>query len=384
MKAKSIKGKSAAEIQSALKQIMGSDQPPGFKPTLAFVFLSAMNEIEAISSLLDKEGIAVFGATASAEFTEEGSGPEGIAILLLDLNPDHFRILLKDYGSGSVYETGCQVGEAGLKTFRKPAFIIAAANYKISGEEIIRGLVEKAGEEVTIVGGRAGEMVSLEGKVFTNKKSSDNGLIALILDQEKISLRAMAVSGWKPVGTEKTFTRCVGSWVHTIDHQPAFDVVIKFLGKGIINDTGTEEVVRLNFNYPLQIFREGGTPMILPVLFANTVDRSIMMAGPVPEGAVFRFSMPPDFEVIDRVIKSSTEVKEKDMPEADALIIFSCIGRLGSLGPMAYTEVEGLAGTWNAPMIGFYSLGEFGRVANAHTEYHGTTVSWAALKEKKL
>jgi hypothetical protein len=33
-------------------------------------------------------------------------------------------------------------------------------------------------------------------------------------------------------------------------------------------------------------------------------------------------------------------------------------------------------------MIGFFSLGEFGRVANGKLEFHGTTVSWAALKEK--
>lgn len=378
MKAKSIKGKSTGQIQLALQQSIVD----GFSPTLALVFLSAMNEMEAIGTLLDKEGIAIFGATTGAEFTEEGTESEGIAILLLDMHPDHFRIILKDYGTGSVYETGCQVGEAGLNVFRNPAFIISAANYKIPGEQIIDGLVKKVGDKATIVGGRAGEMENFDGKVFTNKESSDNGLISLILDHDKISLEAMAVSGWKPVGTEKRFTRCDGSWIHTIDDQPAFDVIKKFLGLNIINDNNTEGVVRLNINYPLQIFREGGSPMMLPVLFANTEDGSIMTAGSVKEGTVFRFSMPPDFEVIDKVIKSSTDVKENEMPDADALIIFSCIGRLTSLGPMASIEVEGLADTWHSPMIGFYSLGEFGRVANGNPEFHGTTVSWVALKEK--
>ena len=49
---------------------------------------------------------------------------------------------------------------------------------------------------------------------------------------------------------------------------------------------------------------------------------------------------------------------------------------------MATAEVEGLAATWNSPMIGFYSLGEFGRVPNGSPEFHGTTVSWVAIKEK--
>ncbi len=70
------------------------------------------------------------------------------------------------------------------------------------------------------------------------------------------------------------------------------------------------------------------------------------------------------------------------MPDADALIVFSCVGRLGSLGPMVSAEIEGLAATWNKPMIGFFSLGEFGKVDDSQCEFHGTTVSWVALKEK--
>lgn len=378
MKAKSIKGKSTEEIQSALQQSMAD----GFKPTLAIVFLSAMNEIEAISSLLDKEGITIFGATTFAEFTEQDAENTGIAVLLLDINPAYFKIVLEDNGEGSGYEIGSHIGETGVKRFTNPGFIISSANYKIPGALIIQGIVEKAGADVTIVGGKAGEMINLEGKVFTNIKSSDNGIISLILDEDKIALKGMAASGWKPAGTEKKITHCIGPWIYTIDDQPAFDIVQKFLGNDIVEDRTKEGIVKLNIIYPLQLYREGGSPYMLPILFANTEDRSVMLAEAVPEGSLFRFSMPPDFEVINMVIKSSQQVKEKEMPDADALVIFSCIGRLGSLGPMASEEVGGLAGIWNSPMIGFYSLGEFGRVANGKTEFHGTTVSWVALKEK--
>jgi small ligand-binding sensory domain FIST len=44
--------------------------------------------------------------------------------------------------------------------------------------------------------------------------------------------------------------------------------------------------------------------------------------------------------------------------------------------------LEGLAGTWKKPMAGFFSLGEFGSVAGGKPEFHGTTCSWMALKEK--
>ena len=378
MKAKSIKAGSAEEIQMALQQTVADE----FKPTLALVFLSVMNEIEAVCSILDKESIPIFGATTFAEFTEQDAENVGIAVLLLDINPAYFKIILKGNEEGSGLEIGRHIGETGKKTFANPAFIISSANYKIHGESIIKGMVEKAGEDVTIVGGKAGEIINMEGKVFTNSQSSDNAVISLILDQDKITLKGMAASGWKPAGTEKKISHCKGPWIYTIDDQPAFDIVKKFLGNDIIQDKNKEGIVKLNIIYPLQLYREGGSPYMLPILFANTEDNSVMLAEEVPEGSLFRFSMPPDFDVIDMVIKSCQEVKEKEMPEADALVIFSCIGRLGSLGPMASEEVEGLAGTWNSPMIGFYSLGEFGRVANGNTEFHGTTVSWVALKEK--
>ena len=378
MKSKSIKGKSTEQIQSALEKSMAD----GFKPTLALVFLSVMNEIEAVCSILDKESIPIFGATTFAEFTEQDAENVGIAVLLLDINPAYFKIILKGNEEGSGLEIGRHIGETGKKTFANPAFIISSANYKIHGESIVKGMVEKAGEDVTIVGGKAGEIINMEGKVFTNSQSSDNAVISLILDQDKITLKGMAASGWKPAGTEKKITHCKGPWIYTIDDQLAFDIVKKFLGNDIVEDKNKEGIVKLNIIYPLQLYREGGSPYMLPILFANTEDNSVMLAEEVPEGSLFRFSMPPDFDVIDMVIKSCQEVKEKEMPEADALVIFSCIGRLGSLGPMASKEVEGLAGTWNSPMIGFYSLGEFGRVANGNTEFHGTTVSWVALKEK--
>ena len=44
------------------------------------------------------------------------------------------------------------------------------------------------------------------------------------------------------------------------------------------------------------------------------------------------------------------------MPDTDAMLIFSCVGRLGTFGPMITTEIEGLAKTWNKPMLGFFLI----------------------------
>jgi hypothetical protein len=375
MKAKTIKGKSPEEIRSSLLQNMED----GFKPTMAFVFLTRLDHIDAVTSLLDAKNISIFGASTSQKFSEEGIEPEGIVVLLMDLNPAYFNIVSRDFNSvESVYEAACQVGEAGKSCFDHPAFIISTADIRTPGEEVIKGILNKAGMAVTVIGGAAGEPINFTGTIFTNESKSNSGLISLILNEDKIDVKGFAVSGWKPVGTEKKITKSEGNWIFTIDHEPAMDVIKKFLGTEMLTGNKSDGLD----SYPLQVEREYGKPMMRPVVLWNEEDHSVMVGGPVKEGSLFRFSLPPDLEVIDMVIESTRRIKESELPEADAMLVFSCIGRLSSLGPMVTSEIEGLASTWKIPMAGFFSLGEFGKLDDTRPEFHGTTVSWVALKEK--
>ena len=378
MKAKSIKGSSLQEVQSALEQCITGN----YKPTRAFVFLTELGDIDAVSAMFDNAGISIFGASTSEKFTEQGVETDGIVVLLLDINPADFKIVLKDYKDAPVYDSASDIGALGKCIFDHPAFIISGADYKIPGEVIIKGILDKAGKDVTIIGGMAGETVNFTGTVFTNGAKAHSGIISLILNEDKIDVKGIAVSGWKAVGTEKRITKSEGSWIYTIDNEPAMHVIKKFLGSKVAEGEHSEEVIPLDISFPLQIQRESGKPMMLPFLLWNTTNDAVMIGGPITEGALFRFSLPPDLEVIDTVIESSRTIKENELPDADAMLIFSCVGRLSSLGPMSATEIDGLAETWNKPMAGFYSLGEFGKIDNNPPQFHGTTVSWVALKEK--
>ncbi|MEO6253192.1 MAG: FIST N-terminal domain-containing protein [Ferruginibacter sp.] len=378
MKAKSIKGNSLTAIET----VLADSKIDGFRPTLAFVFITNIEHANDLRSLFVKNGIAIFGASTSEIFTEQGIEPDDILVLLLDIKTEYFKIVLKDYNEASPYESARHAGGAGMQAFKNPAFIISSADIRIPGEDLINGLMDAAGSDVNIIGGMAGDQANFTGIVFTNDSSSTCGLLALIIDQDMIIVNGMAVSGWRPVGTEKEITKAEGSWIYTIDNEPAMNIIKKFLGNEISLSNQTEGVVPLNIDFPLQVQRESGTPMMRPVLLWNTADQSVMIGGRAKEGAKFRFSLPPDLDVIDTVVESSRIIKEKNMRDADALIVFSCVGRLGSFGPMISTEIEGLAATWNKPMIGFFSLGEFGKLDDSPCEFHGTTVSWVALKEK--
>ena len=379
MKAKSIKGKSTEEITSALAESMTD----GFKPTLAIVFISIKQDRTAVCDILDKKGIAIFGATTSGEFISKEIEEGSIVIMLLDMNPAHFNILFLETGDGTTLENAKQLGAEGKKLFSNPAFIIASGWLHINGEQILEGIEEGFGTDVTVFGAMAGDDLALkEPLVFTNRKSSINGIVAIIIDEDKIDVRGIATCGWKAVGTTKTVTKSDANIVYTIDDKPALDMVMKYLGVDIDLDSGKDVVTHIGAYYPLQLERENLAPVMRTAMFANKQDRSLICAGTVPQGSKVRFSLPPDFDVIDTVVAECTELKTENQQEADAVIMFSCISRLLSFGIMTSEEIDRVQQVWNAPFIGFFSYGEFGKSKTGKHEYHNNTCCVVALKEK--
>ena len=379
MKAKSIKGKSPEEIKFALDENISES----FKPTLAIVFLSIKQNRDEINELLDKKGICIFGATTSGEFINEEIEEGSIIIMLLDMKPEQFKLVFMETGDNTTLENSRQLGIAGKNAFSKPAFIIATGWLQIDGEKIIEGIIEGYGKEVTVFGGMAGDDLALQAPlVFTNGKSSVKGLLALIIDEDKISITGIATCGWKAVGTTKTVTKSVGNIVYTIDDKPALDMVMKYLGVDIDLDSGKDVVTHIGAYYPLQLERENVAPVMRTAMFANKEDRSLICAGNVPQGSKVRFSLPPDFDAIEQVVEECNELKTDRQQQADAMIMFSCISRHLSFGIMMSEEIRQVQQVWNAPMAGFFSYGEFGRSKTGKHEFHNNTCCVVALKEK--
>lgn len=380
MKAKTIKGKSAEEIRSALEQSIAD----GFNPTLAIVFLSFKQDIDAVCKILDNEGIQIFGATSSGEFISSEIEEGSIAIMLLDINPSCFKLLFLEAGDSSDFEIAKQLGEEGKKLFSNPAFIILSGwSNEMDGEEIIKGIEDGFGEGATIFGGMAGDDLTLTGpKAFTLGKSSITGLVALIIDENKVDISGVATCGWKPIGITKTITKSTGNIVYTIDDKPALDLVMKYLGLTLDEQPLTNTVFNLGAYYPLQLEREDAPSVMRTAMLGNAEDRSLVCAGNVPQGAKVRFSLPPDFDVIDTVESECKELKDEQAQDADAVIMFSCVSRYLSLGVMAGEEIERVTKMWNVPFIGFFSYGEYGKSKRGKHEFHNNTCCVVVLKEK--
>ena len=109
----------------------------GFQPTLAVVFLSIKQDRKAITAILDKEGITVFGVTSAGEFIDGEVGEESSAIMLLEINRAYFKLLFEDSGAELTRDVAKKMGDEGLKTFENPAFIVCGSGITADGEMIM-------------------------------------------------------------------------------------------------------------------------------------------------------------------------------------------------------------------------------------------------------
>ena len=205
MQAKSIKGNSTEEIKSAFENCLTD----GYRPTLAFVFISIKQDRDAVSKLLDQKGIQIFGATTGGEFIDGEIGAGTIAILLLNMDPSKFMVLLEDYSDKNPVLLTQSMARKAKERFNNPSFILSISIKVVSdsdnGEPILRAIESVTGPDTIIWGGRAGDdLLFNETIVFSNDQSLIRGILLLVLDGDQVLVKGQAASGQKAVGTEKT------------------------------------------------------------------------------------------------------------------------------------------------------------------------------------
>lgn len=379
MKAKTFTASSTDLALKAISESITAD----FKPTLAIVFLSVKQNSQPICEALDKEGISIFGSTTSGEFINGHIGEGSIAIMLLELDRSVFKIAFHETGTLTTQDIAKRIGDEGKALFTKPAFVVASGGIATDGEVIVAAIEKAVGTEVTIFGGMAGDDLNLtETFVFSNGRLNNNALVAIIFNEDKIAIKGMATNGWKAVGNTRVVTKSKGNVVYTIDDEPALDVIIKYMGVAVDLDSKKDVVVNIGAYFPLQLDRDNAPPVMRTVMFVNKDERSLICAGNVPEGSRLRFSLPPDFDVIDQVVEECNELKNTGRKEADAMLIFSCVSRHLSFGEMAGEEIDRIKKVWDVPLIGFFSYGEIGRSIKGKHEFHNNTCCIVVLKEK--
>ncbi len=345
-----------------------------------FLFLIKQDR-NSIRKVFSDAGIAIFGVTTNGDFIDEHIELAGSSILLLEINPEYFTILLEEYPEKNYPEVAASMAKKVLQKIEHPAFLIAGSHVETDAEQLLFGFEDVIGKNVNIHGCMAGDDFTFsEQFVFINNEETSRGIVMLAFDEDKMQIKGRAICGWKAVGTVRTVTKSEGNHVYTVDDVPVLDLTAKY--GGIELKERKDFSVEVAAQLPLQLQREKGDPVMRPGLLIDWSDHSFYCSGAVPQGSKIRFSLPPDFDVIDIVINACEDLKATKIPEADAIIIFSCAGRFITLGPLINEEIEGIRKVWNAPTVGMFSNAELARANGGNLEMHNLTACVVALKQK--
>src|SRR5690606_22612884 len=128
-----------------------------------------------------------------------------IVVLLLDITKESYSILFDEIGEGSISESTSKLASAALKKFDNPGLIICSTGLTtkgeyFDGESFVRSLETNFGPERLFFGGMAGDDWTFSGSyVFNHQQETDKGMVALVLDMNKIYMNGMAITGWKPM-----------------------------------------------------------------------------------------------------------------------------------------------------------------------------------------
>lgn len=377
MKSKAINATSLEEFKEQIE--LAKQESSSFN--LCILFCSIKHSIEGIQQVCIQNEIDLFGCTSSGEITNgKFYISQTLSGLILSMPTDSYRVVGCDrLGEGS-YDMAYRAGKNVENIFSKQAILLLAQGVGANADLIIQGMQKAIGKSTSLFGGLAGDDMALKRTfVFSNEANYSDGLMMLVLDNEKVELDGLATSGWEAIGVFHEVTEAENNVLLSIDNQPALDVFLKYFGSFDDANVGLDASANVSAQYPLQILRDDGTFVLRSPLFGDTTRRALVLAGGIKKGDKFRFSISPGFEVIDQTVKEFGALQKK-APDADALILFSCIGRLGAFGPLMEDEIRGIFEYWNKPMIGFFSYGEIGATKGAQCDFHNETCTLVSLK----
>lgn len=377
MKAYPFTAKSPELIRPEIEKAIES----GFVPAMAFVFTSVKLGIGAMSKAFKNAGFPVLGCSTSGNILAGIAGNSSIyedaaVVTLVSLRKEHFACQHADRGILTSFEFGQELGSWGAKVFKKPAFILLASGLSLDGQELINGILDKAGDETIMFGGLAGDDARFKKTfVFSGNAIYDNGAAIMALDTDFIDVHGLATSGWIGLGKDLTVTRAEGNVVYCIDHEPALEVYKKYLS---VDD---KDLPAIGVEYPLLIKREDGSESLRAVMGVDRKARSLIFAGSVPQDATVSFSSSPGFEVMESTREQINQFHARE-PKADVMLLFSCVARHLALGPVITEELSYPAGKWGKPLPGFFTYGEIGTNYGSKCDFYNQTYTLVLMKEK--
>jgi hypothetical protein len=366
---------STDSIELFIKEIDKSIRD-NFNPTLAFMYVSIEHDIEQLVNKLAKYKFIVVGSSTAGEIYADSrvgvnTKERTLTCMLTDMDASAFSIKLKKNKDDDFFNLGKKIGTWVNKTFDNASLLTITAGLDFDNESYANGIQEKHKD---IFGATAADDRKFKDTyVFSQRKLVKDGVLALVIDKDKIEILLSQGFGWSGIGIQRVVTKSVKNIVYTIDDKPAIEFYTEYL------NITSEDMPGMGIDFPMEVISQDEEIVNRAVLDINE-DGSLLCAGHVKEGSRVKISIPIGLKVIDNVVDSIRELSDVN---SDLTLLFPCTAHKELLGTLDISEIESIFNRINrTPLIGFYTYGEFSSFYTS-SAFHNETFLTIQMREKR-
>ena len=208
---------------------------------------------------------------------------------------------------------------------------------------------------------------------FTKDSIVEDGFA--VLSFENFAVASSVSLGFEPYGISYEVDHAEANRLYSVGKGDPFLNVVHSILRGISNP---------DLNYlrycPVAFIDENGNVQNLRS-FKDIGNSYVEFFGNVKRGQKFKLSFALADRLLDSDKKAVMSVK-KDLKTIDLLLNFSCRARQYVLGSKSVDEVKTYMRIGNAPLFGFFTLGEIGKGATSeHLKLHNDTSIVVGIRE---
>jgi hypothetical protein len=368
---------SAADTATAADDAVRS-AADGRTPALVVLFVSTAYDLADVARSAQGAvgaGVPVVGCTTSGEIAGTWAGSGHVVALALGGDGLTVRTSVGRLADGA-REAG-RTAARGLDDVDRPYQVLMLLSDGMAGprSDIVRGAYGVAGAAVPLIGGCAGDDLGMQAtyQLCDGEVRTDSVVGVAIGSEGPIGVGIG--HGWQRAGEPLVVTESDGQRIFTLDDEPALDAYLRAAGApaGAHDDPGLFNLLTLS--YPLGLPRPGGEE-VRAVLGADAADRSLLCAD-VPQGTVLSVMEGEAASILVGTRTAAEQVLESLGGAAPVgVVAFDCAARRAILGDDGVDrEVAVLAEHLpDVPLAGFYTYGEYARLAGSRGVHNSTLV----------
>jgi hypothetical protein len=293
------------------------------------------------------------------------SGATGLA---LKFDATQLKLASVPIGSSEQsFDVGCNLGNA-LSSPDLSGIFLLSEGVDVNGDDLLAGLSSVIGSHVVVGGGLAADGVRFKKtRVSANCMPVTNLVAAVGFYGDKILLQSHFHGGWKRTGTHMKISLSKNNVVYDFDDQSALRVYESQLGFEAKNLPMSGLRFPILVSDPLRSRK----PLVRTLLGIDRETECLTFAGNVPTGWDAEIMRADLSDLIDAAGQVASEMMSNNLPEPEASILVSCIGRRLVLDSKTDLEVAKMRDILpkNMPIIGFYSYGEFAQSKDKRTTH---------------